>query len=258
MKNTVTRSFIYIAAIIFLAGAGVFAQSTRLAGTEWKLIEANGKAITRSSAMISIEDNGTRFTGSTGCNRMFGQVSASGRTIKFGSIGSTKMMCKLMAGNVAENVFLKALGDARTFRVSGNTLLLSDRRGRVVLRFRKVNETAGSVRLQDKKWVLESIKGRQTFVPLPLAFINFDVDKGTAGGDTSCNVFGGNYKVKGSSISFSKMISTMRACMEDNRMSVERDMLDGLRDVTRFEIKDNSLSLYHGNSLLLRFRGENK
>jgi heat shock protein HslJ len=50
----------------------------------------------------------------------------------------------------------------------------------------------------------------------------------------------------------------MRACEEDDRMSVEREFLGGLRSATRFDLEDGRLMLYRGNELLLAFRGEKK
>jgi len=244
-------------AIVTISSASVLAQ-TSLAGTKWKLVEANGNAVTNSSAAIEIDDDATKFTGSTGCNRMFGTVTIKGRKINFGNIGSTRMMCKLAAGNVAEPEFLKALGDAKAFRQSNRTLRLMNSGERTILRFNKVDGGEKAVRLEDKKWVLEQIKGQQTFAPLPYAFLNFDGQKHSAGGNSSCNVFGGSYTQTYGSIKFSKMISTMRACVEDNKMSVERDMLDGLRDANRFEIKDGRLYIYKECDILLTFRGETK
>jgi heat shock protein HslJ len=235
-----------------------FGQGRSLAGTEWKLIEAHGRTVRNSLAGIEFSENGSRFTGNTGCNQMFGSFDLKGRNIDFQGIGATKKMCKMMPGSLTENDFLKALRATSRLDRSGDTLRLMDRRGRNLLTFRSVKNDRSSIRLESKKWVLEQIKGRQTFVPLPYAFINFDAEKGTAGGNTSCNVFGGDYSVRGSSITFSNMISTMRACIEDNKMSVERDMLDGLRAARRFEIRDGRLHIYRGNELLLTFRPENK
>jgi heat shock protein HslJ len=127
------------------------------------------------------------------------------------------------------------------------------------LRFTHLREgQQTSSRLDDRKWVLEQIKGRQTYVPLPYAFVNFDAKKNGVGGNSSCNVFGGDYRATGKSITITNLISTMRACIEENKMSVERDMLDGLRMARKFEIKDGRLFLYRGNELLLTFRGEAK
>lgn len=257
MRKTATLIFTF--AFILVGSAIAFGQGDDLSDTQWKLVEANGQAVTNSSAMIKIDEDMKRFTGSTGCNQMFGSVSIRGRNIDFRSIGTTKRMCKLMAGNVAENVFLKALEDTKRFTETNRTLALMDRRGRTILRFTRMRTgVQESIRLEDRKWVLEQIKGRQTFVPLPYAFLTFDAEKGTAGGNSSCNSFGGNYKVSGSSITITNVISTMRACIEDNKMSVERDLFEGLRFARRFEIKDGRLHLYRGNEILLTFRGEDK
>jgi len=245
-------------AIIIAVSAIAFGQGRSLSGTEWKLEEAYGKAFRNSSAGIEFSESGSRFTGSTGCNQMFGSVDLRGRNIDFRGIGTTKRMCKLMPGSLTENDFLKAMQGTARYERTGNTLRFLDRRGRTLLKFQRVENERSSTSLESKKWVLEQIKGRQTFVALPYAFVNFNAEKGTAGGDTSCNVFGGDYSARGSSIAFSNIISTMRACVEDNKMSVERDVLDGVREARRFEIRDGRLRLYRGNELLLTFRPENK
>jgi putative lipoprotein len=246
--------------LAFIASSSVltFGQARSLQGTEWKLLEAYGKTIRNSSAGIEFADNGSRFTGNTGCNHMFGTSNVRGRNIDFRGIGTTRRACKMMPGSVTENDFLKALRDTSRYDQTGKMLRLMDRRGRTLLTFSRVREERSSTTLDSKKWVLEQIKRRQTFVALPYAFINFDAAKGTVGGNTSCNVFGGEYKANGNSITFSDLISTMRACIEDNKMSVERDMLDGLRDARRFELRDGRLQLYRGSELLLTFRPENK
>ena len=55
-----------------------------------------------------------------------------------------------------------------------------------------------------------------------------------------------------------EIVSTMRACVEDDRMTIEREFFEGLRTANRFEIKDERLFLYRGKELLLTLRGEAK
>ena len=251
--------YLLITLAIIIAGSAIaFAQERSLLGTEWELVEAYGRTVRNSSAGIKFSENGSRFTGNTGCNQMFGSVDIKGRNIDIKGISTTKRMCKMMPGSLTENVFLRAMRDTSRYDRTGVTLRFMDRRGQTLLKFQRVQNERSDTHLESKKWVLEQIKGRQTFVPLPYAFVNFDARKGTAGGNTSCNVFGGDYNVRGSSIAFSNIISTMRACVEDNKMSVERDMLVGLREARRFEIRAGRLLLYRGNELLLTFRPENK
>lgn len=257
MRKTATIFFTF--AIVLTVSAVAFGQNQTLAETEWKLVQANGIAVTNSAAAIKFDANSTRFTGSTGCNQMFGSMTVRGRSIDFQGIGATKRACKLMAGNVAESVFLKALEETTRFSQTNGTLRLMDPRGRTILRFARVQAVKPtSSRLQDRKWVLEQIKNQETFAPPPYAFVNFDAKKKSVGGDSGCNFFGGNYYAGGSSISITKVISTMRACIEDNKMSVQGELFEGLRLARKYEIRDGRLFLYRGNESLLTFRGEEK
>jgi heat shock protein HslJ len=86
----------------------------------------------------------------------------------------------------------------------------------------------------------------------------FDKNKGSAGGNSSCNVFGGSYTATGRTLKITEVISTMRACIEDDRMSIEREFLDGLRQANRYEIERGKLMLYRNQRLLLTFDGERK
>src|SRR5205085_10751236 len=86
-------------------------------------------------------------------------------------------------------------------------------------------------KLDSRKWMLESISGKPISSVGKGAFIVFDPVKGSAGGDTSCNVFGGSYTTKGDKLKITETISTMRACIEDERMSIASGFLGGVRDV---------------------------
>lgn len=259
MKYKAKQVLLFLPVIILVSAFSIFAQRDDLTRGKWKLVEANGKAVTNSAAFIDFDRAGNRFTGNTGCNTMNGTADIRGRQIDLTRIVTTKRMCKLMAGNVAEGEFLKALGDTVRFGTNGDTLRMFDRRGRRILRFtRMADEPAGgAAKLGGKKWSLESIKERRTFAPITGAFIRFDESKGSIGGDTSCNVFGGEYSTSGrDSIAFTDMISTMRACIEDGKMNVEREMMAGLRAANRYEVRDGRLFLYRGNRLELTFRQE--
>ena len=244
-----------------LAGSTLaFGQVKKLADTRWKLIEANGVAVTHSAASIEINRTATKFTGNTGCNSMSGTASVRGSGIAISRITTTKRMCKLMEGNVGEAIYTEALQKTRTFTRTGNLLRLYDSRGRKILEFTRVlGDNRGDViGLEDQKWVLEQIKGRQTFVPLPYAFVNFDERKGSAGGNSSCNSFGGDYRAAEKTISIKNIVHTMMACEEGGKMSVERDFLEALEQSNRYEIRDERLYLYRGRQLMLTLRGEDK
>lgn len=256
MKITASK-IIFISALLSVSFAShVFAQENRLGNIRWELVNGYGQAARNSTAFVEITDH--RFTGNTGCNSMFGNVTVRGNRIDFSSIGSTRRKCKMLPGSIPEATFIKGLNDAVRYSNSGNRLNLIDRRGRTILRFRAATgpDTGARLHLEDRKWMLESIAGRQTFAPITGVFVNFDRNKQSAGGNTGCNVFGGSYRAVGSTISITEIISTMRACEEGGKMEVEREFLDGLRRADRFEIRDGRLYLYRASRLLLTLRGE--
>jgi heat shock protein HslJ len=120
------------------------------------------------------------------------------------------------------------------------------------------DDTDDSVKLEDKKWTLEAIKGVAVSKIGRTAFVVFDKNKGSAGGDSSCNVFGGSYTASGRTLKITDIISTMRACIEDDRMSIEREFLDGLRQANQYRIDRGKLMLYRNDRLLLTLNGETK
>ena len=114
-----------------------------------------------------------------------------------------------------------------------------------------------AIGLDSFKWELVRIDGEDLKLGEgDTPFLSFDKEKGSAGGNTGCNVFGGNYEQTGENgIRIFDTVSTMRACIEDDRMTVERKFMAALLEADRFEIDGESLKLYKGDALRLEFRG---
>ncbi len=106
--------------------------------------------------------------------------------------------------------------------------------------------------------MLHSIAGRPIGKDGSEAFINFDAAKKSAGGNSSCNVFGGTYTATSSRLEITEIVQTMRACIEDERMNIEREFLDSLRLTNRYEIRGERLTLFQGRRELLSFTGVRK
>ena len=260
MKGKYIQSALKLFVVIGLLGSAVLAQKTNLENRRWELSEINGQRVYSSKAFLEFTSQ-NRFSGNAGCNRMFGSVSVSGRNIAFSGVGVTKMFCGENGVMKLETDFTRALERVTRFERTGNNLSLYAR-NRLVLKFKgtaKPNDDNNSNwRLEDKKWVLESIKNRSLPKIETVPFINFDKAKKSAGGNTGCNVFGGNYSAAGDGLAITNLVSTMRACIEDERMNVERQFKNNLENADRFEIKGGKLYLYQNRILLLTFRAENK
>ena len=256
------RRILIITAILTAVAGAAFGQADRVGTRQWKLVQLNGAKVPNASrAYLELDTSQTKFTGHTGCNRMFGSVDVQGRRIDFLNVGSTKMACLDPRTRRTETAFVKALENADRFRVRGNVLELLDR-SRVVMTFtaapKQGPDNGGRVGLEDRKWTLEAIRGTQVSRNGRGAFIVFDPAKASAGGNSSCNVFGGSYTATGATLKITDVVSTMRACIEDDRMQIERDFLDGLRQANRFEIVRGKLMLYRNQRLLLTLSGEQK
>ena len=248
------RMFIFLTAAFLLMGLSVSAQNNRKETVRWKPIEANGEKIVTTNAFIDITEGQRRFTGNTGCNTMSGTITM-GRSniIIIRPAIMTRRACKLMAGSLAEGTFIEALKDATRYTQRGSFLTLTNRRGRAVLKFQAVtNETSDE--LANTKWFLESISSRPRLTPGKDVFVQFDPQKGSAGGNSGCNSFGGSYSTRGKTISITDVISTMRACIEDRKMDVERELYDGLKKANRYSVSRGKLLLYQNSKLLLTFR----
>src|SRR5690242_14961916 len=90
MKKFYIKFGLKLFVIIGLLNIGIFAQGG-LSGVRWTLTEINNQKVKSERAYLEINQN--RLTGNAGCNRMFGEAEISGKNIKFGKIGTTRMFC---------------------------------------------------------------------------------------------------------------------------------------------------------------------
>ena len=68
-------------------------------------------------------------------------------------------------------------------------------------------------------------------------------EDGRAGGSTGCNSYGGNYQVRGDTISFSRIVATRRACLDQNANAQEHRFLSVLESANRFRLSSNRLTI---------------
>jgi heat shock protein HslJ len=109
-----------------------------------------------------------------------------------------------------------------------------------------------STPLYNTRWSLKKIfDGNAIQVVKTKAFIRFDKEKGSAGGNGSCNSFGSNVFINNDEVSFKNVFSTKMYC--DQVQQIENRFLGSLEKVNRFEIKSDTLFLYRDRDLLLEF-----
>ena len=69
-------------------------------------------------------------------------------------------------------------------------------------------------------------------------------EDGRASGSTGCNSYGGTYQVRGDNISFGRLISTRRACLDQNANQQEQRFLSALEAANRFRLSSNRLTIF--------------
>jgi heat shock protein HslJ len=112
-----------------------------------------------------------------------------------------------------------------------------------------------SIPLYETRWALKKIydNGKEENVNTK-AFIRFNQEKGSAGGNGSCNSFGSTASVNRNEVSFKNIFSTKMYC--DQVQQIENKYLKKLENANRFEIVDSSLVLYRDKEKILVFVAE--
>ena len=101
-------------------------------------------------------------------------------------------------------------------------------------------------------WKLTAYGPKETPTPAVSgaeATLTFD-RKGNVTGNGGCNSLGGKYSVDGDQITFTDITSTLMAC-DDARMAQESAETQVLSGTAKYEIKDNTLTLTNGDSVLI-------
>jgi len=110
-----------------------------LVGTNWTLesfhtADAVSSVIATTTITAVFGDDG-QVSGSAGCNRYFARYTITGTSLSIGPAGSTKMFCTIPGVMEQESTYLALLGQATTFTIDGNRLVLSGAKGSPVLIF---------------------------------------------------------------------------------------------------------------------------
>lgn len=109
--------------------------------------------------------------------------------------------------------------------------------------------------LYDSKWELKKIHVADSVeVVSGKAFIKFNQEKKSAGGNGGCNVFGSNAIVSGNRVSFTNIFSTKMYC--EGVQQTEDAFFKQLQNVNRYVIMGKVLFLYSDKKILLEFESE--
>ena len=115
-------------------GSGAGQDGGTLAGTSWTLTELAGESALAGST-ITAEFEQAQVAGNSGCNSYSGAYQSAGGSLAVGEVVMTEMACMEPAGVMEqEQAYLQLLGQAQSYQVSGDELVITTAGGET-LRF---------------------------------------------------------------------------------------------------------------------------
>ena len=98
---------------------------------EWVITNVNGKSTEGGDRQAEIMFDGKgKVNGNASVNSFFGEYTVNGDSLKFGTMGMTRMMGQSME---IEDAINKALGEVATVKVDGDKAEVLDAQGKVVM-----------------------------------------------------------------------------------------------------------------------------
>jgi heat shock protein HslJ len=213
-----------------------------LTGKVWALSQLMGKPLVAGSGISAEFTADGKISGSAGCNRYSGTYTVSGNNITIASPLATTMMACEQAVMDQESAYLKALGDAKTYAVSGSQLTLSDANNTVLATYNaQTQDLAGTsweaIGYNNGKQAVVSVMAGTTITA------NFGTD-GNLSGNAGCNDYNGSYKVTGNQISIGPIASTQKYCNDPaGVMDQETQYLAALGTAATYQIEGSVLEL---------------
>jgi copper homeostasis protein (lipoprotein) len=110
-------------------------SNATLENTYWKLIQVGSQAARAAENVpephFLLHPAQQQADGSTGCNQFHGPYQLAGDSLRIGPVESTLSACADPDMNGQEAAFLDALSRARSWKVSGDTLMVADETGQL-------------------------------------------------------------------------------------------------------------------------------
>jgi heat shock protein HslJ len=110
-------------------------------------------------------------------------------------------------------------------------------------------ETAGQNPLANTQWRLSSFESSGSSTPViqgTTIVLKLGAD-GRVSGNSGCNNYAGDYHLEGDSVSFSRLVSTRRACLNQGANQQETRYLSALESAGRFQLRDDQLIINYGD-----------
>lgn len=116
---------------------GDTAQTLDISKSSWMIVNLDGQTQFARNPTIHIDASQNKISGSTSCNKYFGQLSLDDNRFKASNIGSTKMACKDLD---TENSFVKNIALVTSYEVVEGELHLLSENGKTLMECTSIKE----------------------------------------------------------------------------------------------------------------------
>jgi heat shock protein HslJ len=187
----------------------------------------------------------SRLIANAGCNSISGDTDLSGGRINMPDRAATAMGCPQKGVYEQDSWLSKVLGDRPTWKLDGDTLVVSTATARIELTDRRTVDPDRP--LAGTRWTVDTvISGTVASSATTGSRAHLSFAGGRVTGSTGCNSLGGPATISGQTISFGDgPITTKMACAGDGVMKLEAGVLATLRGDVTYKIEAGRLTLTH-------------
>jgi heat shock protein HslJ len=227
-----------------------------LANTQWTLVSfgpPGQETPVATGSTVTLEFDAAGQAGGTGgCNSFGSEYTVQDNTLSFGDIVSTLIACEDESIMAQEQQYYEALRSAGRFEVAADRLTIWYGGEAGTLNFVPLTPSAEPTAppvagnsLANTQWMLDSFGPAGSEMPVATGStvtLGFDA-AGQASGSGGCNSYGSEYTVQDSAISFGPIVSTQRACLDENVTQQEQAYFQALQSADQFELAADSLTI---------------
>jgi len=212
-----------------------------LDGTAWVLSSLPGRSLVVGSS-VTVHFEGGRVQGSDGCNRYSAPYMITGSALQVSPAGAaTQMACPQPLMEQAE-VFMRALTQARAYRILSGQLELLAADGTVLAIHAPQQQT-----LAGTSWYVTGYNnGREAVVSVIASTkvtMTFSTD-GMVSGSAGCNRYSATYTSEGPKLTFGAIAGARLMCAQpEGVMQQEQQFLKALETVVSARVEGDSLEL---------------